>query len=292
MATGVDELLAAGKALGEPILPPAGFMPQIIVPKGYELHSIPLATLKPLPDHIRQAVTLEDADSFIAYVKTFRTSTAQLFAAAVKLASVSAQNAGGACFTALLDYHGGGKNEQTAGRVAHTAKYPVPLALEFSTWLGSNGKAMAQMDFVGFIEANCADVVTPDSASIMELALNFEAKSSVNFQSKVDRVTGGRNLTFQEQVEAGAPNVGQMRVPEWLTLLLPVFDGGKAYEFKARMEYRPNNSRLTITYHLQRPHQVFRQAWNDLRAEIANALEVQILTGSATVTPGWDEMPK
>lgn len=278
--TGTDELLRAGKALGSAIVPPEPFAPYAIVPDGFTLAELPRKRLAPLPDHIRQEVRLDDAESFILYVKSFRTHTTRVFASVVNLAQVSAGNAGGARFTALLDFHEGG-SEQKAARVAHVAEYPVPLALEFSTWLAANGRPLSQMDFVGFIEANCVDVVTPDSASLMELALNFEAKSNVTFQSKVDRVTGGRALTYQEQVEAGAPSVGQVKVPEWLTLRLPVFEGGKAYEFRARLEYRPSNGRLAIIYHLQRPHDVFRVAIKDLRAEIAAALETEILTGEA-----------
>lgn len=277
--TPAEELLRAGKALGSAILPPEPFHPYAIVPDGFRLEQLPLRPLLPLPDHIRQAVRLDDAASFIAYVKAFRKHTTRIFAAAVKLAEVSAENAGGAKFTALLDYHEGG-TEQKAARVAHVAEYPVPLSLEFSTWIAANGKPFTQMGFVEFIEQNCADVVSPDSATLMELALNFEAKSNVTFQSKVDRVTGGRSLTYQEQVDAGAPSVGQVKVPESLAIRIPVFEGGKGYDFKARLEYRPSNGRLAITYHLQRPQEAFRAAIKDLREEIAEALEAQILTGS------------
>lgn len=277
----VEELLRAGKALGTPNTPPAPFAPYAVIPDGFTLTPLPLRPLNPLPDHIRQAVRLEDSESFITYVKAFRIHTTRVFAAAVKLQNVSPNNAGGAKFTALLDYHEG-QTEQKAARVAHVVEYPVPLSLEFSIWLASSGKGLAQMDFVQFIENNCMDVVKPTSADLMELALNFEAKTSVTFQSKVDRVSGGRSLIFQEDVAAGqSGNIGQMKVPDGLTLRIPVFEGGKPYEFQARLEYRPQSGRLTITYHLQRPHDVFRAAWKDLRAEIATALELEILTGSA-----------
>lgn len=278
--TGAQELLNAGKALGAAIQPGNGLQPYAIVPPGHTLSPIPREPLPALPDHIRQKVKLEEMESFVAYVNAFKTHTTRIFARRPNLAEVKPGSSGGASFTALLDYHEGGR-DPLAKRAAHVAVFPVPLSLEFSTWLGLDGKPLAQMDFVQFIEANCADVVTPDSATLMEMALNFEAKTSVNFQSKVNRVTGGRELVFQEAVEAGAPSVGSMKVPEWMTLRLAVFEGGKSYELKARLEYRPNSGRLAITYHLQRPHDVVRAAIKDMREEIAAATELEILTGAA-----------
>lgn len=276
--TSIKTLLDAGKALGSPQFPDRGLAPYAIVPPGYEMKVISRADLPPLDDHIRQNVRLDDAESFILYVKAFRTATTRILAASIDIAKVTASSAGGAKFTALLDYHEGGK-EQKASRCAHVASYPVPLSLEFRVWLASNGKALSQTDFVEFIEANAADVVSPDSASLMEMALNFEAETNVNFQSKIDRVSGGRSLTFQETVDAGAPSVGRMKVPETLALRIPVFEGGKSYELKARLEYRASNGRLAVAYHLHRPHDAFRLAIKDLREEIATGLELEILTG-------------
>lgn len=276
--TANEELIRAGQALGAPKVPPAPFAPYAVLAEGQKLELLPRLELDPLPDHIQQQVRLDDSASFCAYVKAFRTPTTRILYSAPKLSKISAESAGGAMFTAFLDYHQGGES-QAAKRRAHVARYPVPLSLEFSTWLGSNGKALAQMDFVQFIETNGLDVVHPDSASLMELALNFESKSNVTFQSRIDRTTGGKNLTFQEAVEHGAPAVGQMKVPDGLQINLPVFEGGALFEMQARLEYRTSGGRLAIAYHLQRPHNVFRVAIGQLRAQIAEALEAEILTG-------------
>jgi uncharacterized protein YfdQ (DUF2303 family) len=274
----VADLLKAGKALA-PAQILDGLAPFAVVPDGFRVEYLERKKFADVPDHIRQDVRLDDADSFISYVKQFRTHTARIFASAPNLASIAHGSSGGAEFTAVLDYHEGGK-DQKAQRAKHVATYPVPLSLEFRTWLAGNGKPKKQMEFVEFIEANCADVVTPSSAEIMELALNFGAKSNVEFQSKVDRVSGGRDLKFVERVDGGGGVAGNMKVPEYLTLRLAIFDGGKPYELRARLEYRANSSGLTITYHLQRPHEVFRTAHLDLKGEISSALDLEILTGA------------
>lgn len=277
--TQTKELLAAGSALSDP-KEHEGYAPYVIVPDGYKVEPLTRESFTPLPDHIRQRVRLDDAASFIAYVKAFKLHLTRIFGAAVNLAKLAPGCAGGARFTALLDYHEGGK-DQKAQRVQHVAEYPVPLSLEFSAWLAQNGKAQQQLDFVSFIEANGIDVVNPDSASLMELALNFEAKANVQFQTKIDRTTGGKVLNYSEQIEAGAPAVGQIKVPDGLSISVPVFEGGKKYSLSARLEFRPSGGRLTIAYHLQRPHEALRAAMKDLREEIAGALEIEILTGEA-----------
>lgn len=284
--TTAEELLRAGKALGTPLSVPAGYQPSVIVPIGYELK--PLERVKEplpaLPDHLRARVRLDDADSFVAYVKAFQTHTMRIIATAPKLKEVTATSSGGAKFTAHLDYHEGGP-EQKAHRAAHIAEYPVPLSIEFGIWIGNSGKAMTQDEFIKFIENNSPDLISPDSATIMEIAMNFQSTSEVKFTSKVDRVTGGNILHYQQDIEAGVATQGKMKVPEWLLLKFPVFEGGKAYDFRGRIEWRPRDGKLTISYHIQRPHEVFRAALADLRQEISAALDNhEILTGEVLHT--------
>lgn len=278
---GVQELLSAGKALGNAIIPPNPYQPYAIIPEGYLLEPLTFADLHPLPDHIVQNVRLDDAESFILYVKAFSTHTVRIFATAVDLTDgVSEDSDGSLAFTAFLRYHEGG-NEEKASRNAHRAFYPVPLSAEFKTWLKTNEAPFNQGDFINFIENSAPDIVSPDSATLMEMAMNFESKANVTFQSRIDRTSGGRQLTFQEQVEHGhsTPSGGQMKVPDSLAIRIPVFEGGKKYDLRARLEYRVSSGRLSIAYILQRPHETFRTAVKDTREEIATQLDAQILTG-------------
>jgi len=279
--TGIAELTALGSALGVPKTV-QGLKPQIILPPGYQALEAPRAELPPLPDHIRAAVTLNDSDSFIEYVKAFRTFTTRLFATTPDLEEIGPDSSGGAQFTAVLDYHEGGK-EQKAARTAHTVVYPLPLSQQFSTWLGINGEPMSQNDFIEFIEANKLDVVSPDSASLMELAVNFESKTEVRFASKVDRVTGGRNLIFQEAIDAQSSSTrqGTIKVPDTMAIRVPILEEGKVFEIKCRLQWLPSNGNLRVVVHLQQYRDVFRHAFKEVRAEIEEALELKILSGES-----------
>lgn len=274
--SGVAELLAAGRAVGQPISVPTGRAPVVILPTGFELIKLPPAELPPLPDHIRQRLELDDAESFSTYVKRFKTKNTHLFA------SVPDEKGEGGEFLAVFDYHEGGQGEeQAAKRCAHVAVYPCPTSEPWQTWLGVHGKAQKQADFIAFVDANAPDIVAPASADLLELAMNFESRSDVKFASKVERCTGGRQLQFTETVEAGA---GTIKVPEAMRLKLPVFEGGKSFDVEARLEWRPNGGALFVTVHLRRMTDVVRQAMGEVRSEIAEATALVVLTGSLTGT--------
>jgi hypothetical protein len=269
------ELLAAGKALGDVATPGGPFAPFVIIPDNYKLDPVPFAPDTPLPGFIDQTVTLHDPESFVAYVKRYKTLKTLIFATLPKTASGS-----DAQFRAVFDYHTGGKgDDQKPERCAHHAIFPCPLSIQWATWIGITGKPQTQLAFIEFIDANKADIVTPDSATLLELAINFESRTEVNFGSKVDRVHGGRKLTFNEEInginKAGEP----ITVPDTLKLSLPVFEGGKAFEIAARLEWRPTGGKLHVSVHLHRPFDLVRKALADLRAEIAAGTEIEPMTG-------------
>lgn len=277
--SGAQELLDAGRALGAPILPGNGLQPGLIVPERYRFLPLTPEPERPLPGHIIAKVRLDDAASFVAYVKLYRSRLTRLFCNAPALATVQAGQS--LTFQAILDYHAPGAGEDAVpSRAAHRALYPVPLSEEFAAWLGSNAIPFKQLEFATFIEERAGEIVAPDAATLSELVLNLEASTSGKFQSKIERVTGGRQLVFTEDVNVTA-GASKVTVPARLGLRLPLFTGGKAYELGARLEYRIDQGRLTIAYTLERPEALFRQAVADLRAEIEADLEtLPILTGA------------
>jgi hypothetical protein len=276
--TGVTELIAAGRLLAGP-QHLAGRQPYVLThaADGAEtLTYLPHEDLAPLPDHIRQEVTLRDPESFALYVKRHQQLHTVLFATLPVLGSFQ-----GACFTAIFDYHAGGQGEANLpARCAHRAHYPCPPSLPWATWLGQNGQPLKQSEFTDFIEANALEIVSPDSATLMEIALNFQAHSEAEFSSKIDRTSGAVQLVYQETIEQGRPMEGKMKLPPMIELRLPVFEGGEEFTLKARLAFSVASKRLTIAYHLQRPHDVFRQALLFIREDIAGATGLIPLTGA------------
>lgn len=296
--TAINALIAQGKALC-PVQAAEGRAPFVILPQpdgDYIVEYLKPREFDPLPDHIRQRVTLVETESFIAYVKLFKQGTTRIFAtpldpSALTVESIRAGKSA-AAFTAILDYHEQG-SEATPKRVAHVATYPLPLSLEFKIWLSQNKEALSQDAFIQFIDDNQLDIAKPEAAALMDMVANFESKSEVVFKSAVQRINGARQLVFNERVEmnGGGFTAGEEKkitVPEFLELSIPIFEGGIKIPVKARMEYRPTSGKLKVTYHLHRPHEILRNAFADIRAHIESAdqgVDIPILTGSAAI-PG------
>ena len=179
----IQAAIAAGAALGDPRQPVAepGAGVFTVLPNTYRIES--LENYLPRPLRIDQKVILHDADSFIAYVNDFRLAgPSRIFF-----------DVGQEQFNAIIDYH----EIQTPSWCDHTAVFKPRKSVEFETWMATNRKAMTQVDFARFLEENLPDVVEPESAVLLQVALTFEAKKSVEFAS-------GVRLNKEDQPEEGA----------------------------------------------------------------------------------------
>ena len=271
--TPTAELLAAGKALGDIKPSPHGFAPVVVIPDGYKVEPLAPSALPALPDHIRQVIIVDDAESFTRYVQRFGSVETVLFA------TLPQGTGAGAGFLAVFDYHAGGKSmERTAGRCAHRVSYPCPFSLSWTTWMGIHGKALPQPAFIEHVQNNMAEITAPDGATVLELATGFESRTDVEFASKKCRTTGGLQLTFKETIDAGAKG-GTIKVFDAMTLQMPVFEGGRAYDVAARVEWNPRDGKLSVTTSLYRPADIIRRALADLADEITDATGMLAFTG-------------
>lgn len=269
------QLFDLGASQAGPIGLP-GFRPLVVVPDGYKTQPLDFEQPAPLLDYIRQSVTLADLDSFAAYVKRYQSPTTLIFA---KVTTT------GATFTAIFDYHRAKsdkleKSDTQANRVAHRATYPCPRSHEWQQWSDNNGKAMSQEAFARFVDANMPDITSPDSALLLELILNFEAKSNVSFSSEVKPQSGARVLKYAESIEGtGNTSQGTMKVPELIGINVPIFYGGKRFPLQAKLFYRPSGGKLNISYELRRPHEVVDLAIKDIVADIKAETAIAPLLG-------------
>ena len=267
-------ILAAGKALGKPIIQD-GKQPVVIAPAGYALTPLPRLADAPLPDYIRQTVNLNTAESFSAYVKAFGSDASRIFALWPGVGAASGY------FAAILDYHpDGGVKVPSPGRCAHRAVYDCPLSLPWKAWSAEDGKPRAQADFIEFLLANGSDIRKPEGAAVLEMVSNFESKTDVTFASKVCRVTGGLALAYKEDVTAGSQG-GTLKVFEEMTLAIPVFEGGKPVEVKCRMAWKPRDGKLSVTVTMHRPADLVRAAFAATSEEIAKQTGTAVLQGRA-----------
>lgn len=268
----VQALVETGRLLSRPI-EVQGKEPIVLIPQGYTPHILEQKTPDLLPPFIRQAVVLDELESFIRYVNNAKKDETTVIFATITSESAS--------FTAVFDYHNLGADEPE--RCAHRAQYNCPYSIEWSTWKASDKQAMGQETFCQFVDQNIVDILEPNSAELLELLTNFEGKSSVEFQSDFKRQSGSKTLKFVEHIDASRTGNGQIKVPEEFVLALPVFQGGDRYRVKARLLYRVNGGNLKIAYELHRAHEAVDAATKATVAKITEATGIAPLIGKMVI---------
>lgn len=240
----------------------------VFAPPGWQ-HRVIEPVDKPLSDHIRQAVSLDDAASFAAYVNTFKTPRSRLF---VSVAHHS--------MSALLDYHAAAEAGE-AGKpdyLDHRASYTMPFSEEWSRWARVDGVAMPQAKFAEFLEENLQDIVEPAGASVLEVALQLQSKKKVQFDSGVRLQDGSTQLTYREEVEAGTK--GNVKIPTEFVIGIPVFFGGDRYKIKAFLRYRIEEGKLAFHIVLHRKQFILQDAVQTTAKLVGEQTGLEPLFGS------------
>lgn len=262
-------ILEAGAALGN-VRIEEGVMPFVVVPREY--HVVDLEHLMPEPTRKRAAVTMLDADSFIAYVKEHAIEDCSCIYADVDF------EAGKYSLLAVIDDHG---TDQPMWR-AHTASLAPLQSLEWKRWRGHDRKAMPQADFAAFIEDNLGDIATvpemPTGKDMLEMALAFEANSDKRFKRKLDLQGGGTHLEYVDQADDATST--KMRYFERFAIGIPVFQGAtNGYFVEARLKFRMAGGALTFWFELIRPDRVFKTAVSSEVEKIREATNIPVLFG-------------
>lgn len=243
----------------------------VVAPAGSVVHSLQ-GLQYPFglpPDQIRVSLKFQDATSFISYVNSFKDHRTRIFADST-INSLS--------FSAVLDYHGAG-SEMLAEFLSHRATLTLQRSEEWKLWYGLNDKLVPQSEFAEFLEDNRADIVKPDSATMLEIAKDLQAHSDVNFGSKINTRNGAAVLQYEEQIKATVAN-GSIEIPETFTIRIPVFFGEQPQEITARLRFRINEGKLRFQYKLYRPVEVISKAFDAARSEIATATTLEVWLGT------------
>ena len=272
----VQSVIAVGAAIGDPRTPPvpeAGAPgPYAVVPKDYTVES--LEEFLPKPLRIRQNVTLHDAESFIDYLREF----------ADPIESRIFFDGDRETFTAIIDYH----NADPAW-CDHVATFTAKRSPEFQTWMGANRKEVSQVDFVRFLEENLPDVagifrkgeIVEGSAQLLDIALRFETKKSVEFSSGLRLPNGDIQFQYSEVVRSGNVENGTIEIPEQFALGIPIHVNGPSYRIPVRLRWRLKEGKLSFWYEIVRPHRFIEDALREIREHIADAIGMRILAGTA-----------
>lgn len=254
MATLLQALAALGKPHKNPDDDGKHF---VVVPEGWEAQDLPV---KEHPARPAGTVKLRDAASFIRFFNDHKAGRSRVYASLEP-----------AQFLAVFDEF---DTVDQAGTVADQsdwrgfrAMFAVPASREWLLWTNANRKQMGQLAFAEFLQDNLPDVKQPDGATLLELALNFEASQTGAFVASQRLQDGSHNLQWKADNNAS----GSVKLPEFIQLSIPVFENEAPNDVTARLRYRVKEGALAIWYELVRPHKVleqaFRATWKRIEAE-------------------------
>lgn len=245
----------------------------LTVPLNGEHHIIDLEHALDNPRRKKGTVTLHEAESFAAYVNKHKLADVTEIYADVTAQSVVAVINDDA---PQLD----GAGDSAAGWRDHRAVLALKRTDPWNIWRGIDGHMLGQVAFAEHIEANAADIVEPDAATMLELAQTLEVKKDVEFKSSNLLANGQRQLTFHEKLtEAGGAN-GTLEIPKEIVLGIAPFEIGGAYKVTARFRYRMADGRLTLGIKIDRPEDVIRSAFKDVIDTISDQTDLDLLYGT------------
>lgn len=247
-----------------------GMLLMVAVPKNQQLERIDLEKFAPAPRRIVGAATMDEPDSFVAYVNRFKTAASAVWC---KFDPVSYALS----FTAVFDEHAPGA---PAWR-GHKASYTPALSVEWGIWTKNNHDIKPQAEFALFLEQNHLDISgTPTSEQMLQMATQFEARQDQTLKSAVRLQSGGVELSYVGTDDAAT--IEKMKVFDEFHLGLPVFRGSKNAELlKAKLRYRIASGTVKFWYELIRPDKAHEQAARDLIKYVQQGVgEVPVQMGS------------
>lgn len=229
-----------------------------VVPPGAELRD--LTNLMSRPAYAEAAVTARTVQSLIDYTKRHKTDATAIFADVES----------GRC-QSVIDYI---PADNSGAHKAQRCTYEAPFSEEWKRWTAISGKQQTQESFALFIEENRDDVVSPDGATMLELAKTLEAKKKVSFKSGLRLDDGSVDLSYtDETTAAGAGINGKLVIPTEIELGIPVFFGGDRYKITAFFRYRIVEGKLVMWVDLHRIKHIRDTAFGDIISKIRADLD-------------------
>lgn len=245
---------------------------EVVLPPDHEHRLLDLERFQPQPRRKQEHLELHDADSFGAYVVRHRSEERTTLYADLDRQQVIA---------VLND-----SAKEEPGWGDHRAHLTLKHTDPWKRWTSLDGEPLTQEQFAEHIEQGLPEISDPPAAEMYELAQTFAATIGANFRQTGKLHSGQRALHYEENIEARAGEQGDITIPKEFHLRLPVFEGGQTYDLVARLRYRiTREAKLSLSYHLVRPEDVVREAFDENLHEIESTTLITAFRGTPPVRP-------
>lgn len=164
---------------------------------------------------VRQFINL---DGFIDYVSDHEYAATKVFFQG---------NRNGVVAEAIMDYH-----HQNPSWCTHRALFASEIHEDFSFWSGK--KWMEQEMAAAMLEGQYKNIISPDSATLVELIDKFYATSTKTVSRKLDRTTGSIVATYSDETNEKST----VKIPKIIEVATPIFKGGKPVAYPIHVRYR------------------------------------------------------
>lgn len=222
------------------------------------------------PLRARGTATLHEPADFAEYVNRLKLTECSTLWADLDRSTV----------TAVLDDHATYSNP---GWRSHTVALALKVDPDWQAWADADRKLMQQDGFASFLEDVAHTVVSPDAATMLEVATTFRAKRSADFSSSTRLQSGDVQFAYSEDTKASAGRKGSLEVPEVFTIRVAPWNGVDPVDLTARLRYRiDGGGGLGIGFALLRPDRAKRDAFAAIIAKLREQIDgVPLLVGTA-----------
>lgn len=262
-----QDAINAGLALAEPNpVDDEGRLFTVVVPAGGRVEIVDLEKFHDSPRRKTGAFSAHTGAAFISYMEKHVTSTTELWA------DITARTV-----TAVINAHD--RTGADAGWADHRLVLQLQHTPAWKAWVENDGKWMTQVQFAELLEERYTDVVSPDGATLTEVAQTFKATKSAAFESEHILSSGQVQFGYREEIDAKAGRKGNLDIPDRFTLGLAPFEGGKPYSVLARLRFSIDDQKLRIRYVLDRPTEIVRAAFDEVVDTIAAGVDAPLFHG-------------
>jgi len=181
--------------------------------------------------------------------------------------------------TAVLDDHA---SHVDAGWREHTVTLELQADPDWQRWMSRDNQPSNQIVLAEHLEDLAHTVVSPDAATMLEIATSFHAHRAVRFRSGVRVDSGDIQLSYEEETKAQAGRTGQMEIPQSFVISVSPWRGVEPVEITARLRWHIQEGQLSIRYVLMRPDVARDDLMRSLVGTVRDRVQpVPVLMGAA-----------
>lgn len=216
----------------------------------------------------RGTQVVHDATSMVDYLAKHGVDETEIWADSLTLR-----------ITAVINAGAGGAG--TRGFGDFRAAYAAPLTVAWKAWQANDGATLGQERMAEHFEDRLVEIIDPDGATMLELAQTLKASKSVQFESGRRLKSGETTLVYKEQVDGSGGRNGQIVIPDTFTILVQPFEGSAGYKVPCRFRYRIREDGLLLSYKMERPEDVLREAFLDVAEAVSSGSGREVWLGQA-----------